>query len=614
MSGLLFLILSGISLVIVFDGIPVIERKVKEYSESLTEDEEERIDRIQREAVKKAEEQVKAEKTEKKKTSFSIPVLNHQESEKKEKPKAEKKSDDKKFAESIKNNFSSSKEVHLPPLNLLSKDKGKASAGDIKENANIIKNTLASFGISVEIDSVMVGPTVTRYAMKPAQGVKLSKIAALHDNLALALAAKSIVIQAPIPGEALVGIEIPNKNTTTVGAGSLFASEEFQNSKFALPLAIGKNIAGKPEIISLDKAPHMLVAGQTGAGKSVTVHAIINSLLYKHGPDTLKFIMVDPKKVEMTFYEGIPHLYTPIIKDAKKAILALRWAVNEMERRYDVLVENKVNNIESYHNIVQKDREKNNGESEKEGMPFIVIIIDELSDIMMQYPKELEAGIVAIAQKARAVGIHLVLSTQRPSVNVVTGLIKANVPTRIALSVASAIDSKTILDMAGAEKLLGRGDMLYKTGSMSKPVRVQSAFISEDEVKAVVRFLKKAYKNELGDTGIDLSNPADKRAEEIQDDRAGEFQEFSEEEKNTQSAGINFDELESQMDSGDRDELFEAAKEEVITSGKASTSYLQRKFRIGYSRAASLIDELEDAGIVGPANGSKPREVLVKKD
>ncbi len=602
MSGILFLILIGISLIIIFDGIPLIKKKVEEYSENLTEDEEERINRVERESMKKAREEYSKENSISK-NKFSISGMGEKK-EKKEKV-SEKKTDDMNFAESIKSslNLSSNEKVILPPTSLLSKDKGKASAGDIKENANIIKNTLNSFGISVEIDSVMVGPTVTRYALKPAQGVKLSKIAALHDNLALALAAKSIVIQAPIPGEALVGIEIPNKNTTMVGAGSLFSSKEFKDSEFNLPIAIGKNISGNPEIIGLDKAPHMLVAGQTGAGKSVTVHAIINSLLYKHGPDMLKFILIDPKKVEMVLYEGIPHLYTPVIKDAKKAILALRWAINEMERRYDVLVDNGVNNIDSYHKIVFKDKEKKGEESEKEQMPYIVIIIDELSDIMMQYPKELEAGIVSIAQKARAVGIHLVLSTQRPSVNVVTGLIKANIPTRVALSVASAIDSKTILDMAGAEKLLGKGDMLFKTGSMGKPIRVQSSFISEDEVKSVVKFIKNAYKGELGDSPISLGDDSEKKAEEVYGGTPPEVD----------NQGLDFDELESDMDMGELDELFSQAKEEVITSGKASTSYLQRKFRIGYSRAANLIDELEDAGIVGPANGSKPREVLIEK-
>ncbi len=625
MSGLFYFTFLIISLVIVFDGIPILKKKVEEFSESLTEDEEEKIDRIQKEAMEKAKADLKAQKkignSEK---TFSVSGI----SEKIEKiatKKTEKKSEEKTFADSIKENLlkKNSSDVILPPTSLLSKDKGKASAGDIKENANIIKNTLASFGISVEIDSVMVGPTVTRYALKPAQGVKLSKIASLSDNLALALAAKSIVIQAPIPGQALVGIEIPNKNTAMVGAGSLFESQEFVNSPFTLPLAIGKNIAGNPEIIGLDKAPHILVAGQTGAGKSVTVHALITSLLYKYGPNMLKFILVDPKQVEMTLYDGIPHLFTPVIVDAKKAILALRWAVNEMERRYALMREHAVRDIDSYHkNIVEKAKAKAVAEEEMpEQIPYIVIVIDELSDIMSQYPKELEAGIVAIAQKARAVGIHLILSTQRPSVNVVTGLIKANVPTRIALSVSSAIDSKTILDQAGAEKLLGKGDMLYKTGSMPKPVRVQSSFISEEEVKKVVKFLKNAYKNELGEAGLDFSDPSEKRAEEVEVPIGEEMPSPSQQaedldfidgvEKQEQNiGGIDFDSLEEDEN---LDELFNDAKNEVITSGKASTSYLQRKFSIGYSRAAKLIDQLEEKGIIGPANGSKPREVLIKE-
>lgn len=610
MSAFLFLIFIGISLIIIFDGIPVIKRKVEEYSENLTEDEEDKIDRIEKEAMKKAQAEYDAEKkVSNPRKSFTLSGFTDKKTEKKNEKIIEKKSDDKTFADSIKDSFrGNSSNVILPPISLLSKDKGKASAGDIKENANIIKNTLGSFGISVEIDSVIVGPTVTRYSLKPAQGVKLSKIASLHDNLALALSAKSIVIQAPIPGKALVGIEIPNKNTTMVGAGTLFSSKAFVDSKYKLPIAIGKNISGDPEVIDLAKAPHMLVAGQTGAGKSVTVHAIIASLLYKYGPDALKFILIDPKKVEMTLYNGIPHLYTPVITDPKKAILALRWAITEMERRYDLLEKYHLRDIDSYHkNILDKAKSKGLNEDDMpEGMPYIIVVIDELSDIMQQYPKELEAGIVSIAQKSRAIGIHLILSTQRPSVNVVTGLIKANVPTRLALAVSSAIDSKTIINMAGAEKLLGKGDMLYKTESMPKPVRVQSSFISEDEVKKIVKFIKSAYKDELGDTPLDFSESNSnqiKHAEEVYDDTPKEID----------TAGLNFDELENDMNKEELDPMFEKAKLEVITTGKASTSYLQRKFSMGYSRAAKIIDQLEEHQIIGPPNGSKPREVLVDK-
>jgi len=486
--------------------------------------------------------------------------------------------------------------VILPPLNLLSENKGKIDAGDIKKNANVIKNTLSSFGIPVEIQDVSVGPTVTRYSLSLSSGIKVSRISALADDLALALAAKSILVEAPIPGESLVGIEIPNKNKITVGARSLFDSLEFRNSSFELPLAIGKDIGGKTTIIGLEKTPHMLIAGATGAGKSVTIHAILNSLLYKHGPDSLKMILIDPKRVEMTLYNNIPHLLTPVIVDPKKAILALRWAIKEMERRYEVLEGFKLRDISSYHqNIFNKAKKKKDVEEKDfpEAMPYIVIVIDELADIMQQYPKELESGIVSIAQKARAVGIHLILSTQRPSVNVVTGLIKANIPTRLALQVSSAIDSKTILDRAGAERLLGQGDMLYLLGNMAKPVRVQSSYISEKEVKSIVKFIKKAYKDVLGED-INLSNESENRENIV-----------------AVNDSINFD---SEDEDFDADPLLKDAVIEVRTSGKASTSYLQRKLGIGYARAAKLIDILEEKGIVGPPNGSKPRDVLISKE
>ncbi|PID83541.1 hypothetical protein CSB11_00545 [Candidatus Campbellbacteria bacterium] len=604
MSVTFFVILILISLVLLIDKIPklpsIFKRKEKEipYTESLSEQEEAKLQKSVPIEIKVNTSQAQKENTDDKKTETE-----EQEKPKKEKKPffvtslSEKKNQEKTLSEKAKNTIYNNKIV-LPPLSLLSKDSGKPNAGDVKQNAYLIKQTLASFGIGVEIEGVSVGPTVARYSLKPKAGVKVSKIAALSDDLALALAAKSIIIQTPIPGQSLVGIEIPNRNKITVGAGSLFSSPEFKNSKFALPLAIGKDISGQTTIIGLEKTPHMLVAGATGAGKSVTVHAILNSLLYTHGPDFLKFILVDPKRVEMTLYDGIPHLLTPVITDAKKAILALRWAVNEMERRYEILQEHKLRDIASYHqNVVKKAKEKHKeGEDLPENMPYIVIVIDELSDIMQQFPKELESGIVSIAQKARAVGIHLILSTQRPSVNVVTGLIKANVPTRLALQTSSAIDSKTILDMAGAEKLLGQGDMLYMTGSMPKPVRVQSSFISEDEVKKVVRFIKKAYKNVLEDD-INLEGEnRDKHAQEL---------------VSASSSAIDF---ESQEDEMDLDPLYADAKAEVIASQKASTSYLQRKFGIGYARAAKLIDILEEKGVVGPQNGSKPREVLVEKE
>ncbi len=606
MSIVLSLVILVISQVIIFDGIPKIKRKEKyiEYSEELSEAEERKIEKsaaapikttqkglfAKKKQVEKSDdipEEDKIQKPEEKKT-FTISSF--------EKKKSQTESS--KMSEKVQEKSNYGDKVILPPVSLLSKDKGKTNAGNIKENAHIIKSTLASFGINVEIEGVSVGPTVTRYSLRPAVGVRVSKIDSLKDDLALALAAKSILIQAPIPGESLVGIEIPNKNKTMVGAGGLFSSEEFVNSQFALPLAIGKDIGGRATIIGMEKTPHMLIAGATGAGKSVTVHAILNSMLFKHGPDSLKFILIDPKRVEMTLYNGIPHLLTPVITDPKKAILALRWAVNEMERRYEVLENHRLRDIGSYHkNILDKAKAKKEAgkieESEMpEAMPYIVVVIDELADIMQQYPKELESGIVSIAQKARAVGIHLILSTQRPSVNVVTGLIKANIPTRLALQVSSAIDSKTILDQAGAEKLLGQGDMLYMLGNMAKPVRVQSSFISENEVKAVVKFIKKAYKDVLPED-ISISGDA-QSAQEV----------------SSIPGGISFDDDED----FDQDPMLKDAKDEVIASGKASTSYLQRKLGIGYARAAKLIDILEEKGIVGPPNGSKPREVLIQQE
>ncbi len=485
----------------------------------------------------------------------------------------------------------SGKEFVPPPLSLLEKDKGKPGVGDIKANSNIIKRTLQNFGISVEMDEISIGPSITRYALKPAEGVKLSRIVGLQNDLALALAAHPIRIEAPIPGKSLVGIEIPNSTKTTVGLGSLLSSTDFQTSDKPLLICLGKGISGMSYFGNLAKAPHMLIAGATGSGKSVTIHAILTSLLYRNSPDNLKFIMVDPKRVELTLYNGIPHLLTPVITDPKKAILALKWAAKEMDRRYDILQSESLQNISSYHkNIVEPElkRRKQNGNTDDtfETMPYIVIVIDELADIMQAYPRELEAGIVRLAQMSRAVGIHLILSTQRPSVNVITGLIKANVPTRIALQVASQIDSRTILDASGAEKLLGAGDMLYLSGEMSQPQRIQSAFISEDETKSIVRYFVDRYRTEAP-SEIDLSGT-------------------------NQKNNIFESTLE---DGGDvEDDLYEEAKQTVVEAGKASTSYLQRKLGIGYARAARLIDILEEKGVIGPGSGAKPREVLLGRD
>ena len=477
----------------------------------------------------------------------------------------------------IRKNNISFKPYTPPPISLLERDRGRPEVGDIKANSNIIKRTLQNFGIIVEMDEISIGPSVTRYALKPAEGVKLSRILGLQNNLELALAAHPVRIEAPIPGKSLVGIEIPNSTKTLVGLGSLLSQSEYSDSVKPLMVALGKSISGASIFANVAKMPHLLIAGATGSGKSVTIHTIINSLLFRNSPENLKFIMIDPKRVELTQYNKIPHLLTPVITDAKKVIMSLKWASKEMERRYDILEKNKVRDIESYH--------KNVTSPSAEIMPYIVIVIDELADIMQAYPRELEAAVIRLAQMSRAVGIHLILSTQRPSVNVITGLIKANIPARIALQVASQFDSRTILDSAGAEKLLGAGDMLYISGEMSKPIRLQSPFISETEVKKVVDYLVKNYNDEIP---TEINMEADK------------------------SKNIIFESL---SDGGEsEDDLYEDARETVIRAGKASTSYLQRKLRIGYARAARLMDILEENGVVGGGDGAKPRDVLIKPE
>ncbi len=478
-----------------------------------------------------------------------------------------------------------------PPLSILEGDRGKPGVGDIKANANIIKRTLQNFGITVEMDEISIGPTVTRYALKPAEGVRLSKIVALQHDLELALAASPVRIEAPIPGKSLVGVEIPNSARTTVGLRTLFESEEYQKSGKSLMLALGRGISGKLHFANLAKMPHLLIAGTTGSGKSVVIHVLVNSLLYRNPPELLRFIMIDPKRVELTLYNKIPHLATPVITDAKKAILALKWAAKEMDRRYDILETEEVRDIDSYHKTVVepalKKAEKGQGGDDQalpDRMPYIVIIIDELADIMTTYPRELESAIVRLAQMSRAVGIHLILSTQRPSVNVITGLIKANIPARIALQVSSQIDSRTILDTGGAEKLLGAGDMLYLSGEMSKPARIQSPFISETEVKSVVKHVASMFEG-LPTDEIALSELPGKDV-------------------------IFESSLEDANDVDD--ELYEQAREIVIQTNKASTSYLQRRLRVGYARAARILDMLEERGVVGPGEGAKAREVLEK--
>lgn len=480
-----------------------------------------------------------------------------------------------------------------PSLSLLKKDAGKPQTGDVKANANIIKRTLKEFGIHVEMDAVEIGPTISRYALKPAQGVKIARIVGLQQELQLNLSSGTLRIEAPIPGKSLVGIEIPNLTRSTIGLASLLKTPEYTDSPHPLYVALGKDVTGNAHFANIARMPHALVAGTTGSGKSITMHNIVISLLFRNSPDQLRFFMVDPKRVELTLYEGIPHLLAPVITDAKRALLMLKWAIKEMERRYDILQTEKIQNLDSYHANVYKPAKKaweERGSLEEEliglpePLPYIVILMDELADLMHAYPRELEAAIVRLAQMSRAVGIHLILATQRPSVNVITGTIKANIPTRIALNVASQIDSRTILDGVGAEKLLGKGDMLYLSSDSPKPVRLQAAFISEDEIKNVVSYLK-LQDNAHALDSINL------------DGKEG-------------GTGDSFIGMINDDDRDDDDELYNDAKAAVIEAGRASTSYLQRKLRVGYSRAARLIDLLEDRGVIGGADGSKPREIL----
>ena len=473
-----------------------------------------------------------------------------------------------------------------PPLSLLEGDRGKPSSGDIKANANIIKRTLQNFGIDVEMGEINIGPSVTQYTLKPAEGVKLSRIIGLQNDLSLALAAHPLRIEAPIPGRSLVGIEMPNSTKTTLGLASLFKEEDYAKSNLPLLVSLGRDVAGKALFANVAKMPHLLVAGATGSGKSIYIHSFITSLLYRNPPESLRFIMIDPKRVELTVYNDIPHMLTPTIIETKKAIITLKWLAKEMERRYGVLLSAGVRDILSYH----KEKKESNPP-----MPFLVVIIDELAELMSTYPREVEASIVRLAQMSRAVGIHLILSTQRPSVEVITGLIKANITSRVALQVASQIDSRTIIDMAGAEKLLGHGDMLYLAGDTGKPRRIQGPYISEQEVKKVVNYIADQYKNvDFEEMGPALEQRGGNAKTQ------GVF-------ASANKLEINFDEAEDELD----DELYEEARQTVIEAGKASTSFLQRKLKIGYARAARLVDMLEERGVVGQGEGARARQVLV---
>ncbi len=457
-----------------------------------------------------------------------------------------------------------------PSLDLVEETTSKPDAGNVKENAGIIEQTMNSFGIDVAMGEVNVGPTVTQYTFKPPSGVKLTKITGLDHNLALSLAAHPIRIEAPIPGKSAVGIEIPNKASMTVRMRDILESPVYAEQKSPLTFVLGRDVTGQPAFADLARMPHMLIAGATGSGKSVMINSFLTSLLFRNSPSDLKMILVDPKRVELGLYNDIPHLLTPIIVEPEKCISALKWAVAEMERRYKLCAEVGKRNIAEY-----------NLEFRDDAMPYIVIVIDELADLMALAAQDVEGMIVRLAQMARAVGIHLVLATQRPSVDVITGLIKANIPARLAFTVASQVDSRTILDQAGAEKLLGKGDMLFSSPEFIKPKRIQGVWVDEREVKGVTDYLRSARQPQYNDEIL---------AQPVKLGRSG-------------GGGGDFGEAD--------DDLFNEAAETVIRSGKASASLLQRRLRVGYARAARLLDILEERGIVGPADGARPRDVMV---
>ena len=471
----------------------------------------------------------------------------------------------------------------FPPIELLSEGEGRVLKGGKKaltDTAAKLQKTLYSFGVSAKVENVSVGPAITRYEVKPAEGVRVSKIANLADDIALSLAAQSIRIEAPIPGKQAVGIEIPNKENEVVHLRDIIETEEFVNHKSKLALALGKNVAGEAVIADVAKMPHVLIAGSTGSGKSVCINTLITSILYKAKPNEVKLLMVDPKVVELSVYNGIPHLLIPVVTDPKKAAGALSWAVQEMVNRYSLFAEKGVRDIKGYNAAIEKE-----GGTGK--LPQIVIIIDELADLMMVAAKEVEDAICRLAQMARAAGMHLVIATQRPSVDVITGIIKANIPSRIAFAVSSQVDSRTILDTAGAEKLLGKGDMLFYPSGAPKPTRVQGSYVSDEEVEKIVDFLKfnggEAKYNEDIMESIEKANSTDQ-------------------------------ELDKEANEDDADPLLMDAIDTVVEAGQASTSFIQRRFKVGYARAGRIIDQMEERGIISGYQGSKPREVLITKE
>lgn len=577
-----FVLATSISLLIIID--PFL-KKLAEMREAYEEDEEEekkiKVEKKETPLLEKVKQEAKDKLQSldfrKPKESIDAPVM-------------EVKKNQKGFEERKLENA----EYKYPPLDLLSNKNSSSEGGDIELNSAIIKKTLQNFGIPVEMDEVNIGPTVTQYTLKPAEGIKLSKITTLQNDLALALASQSIRIEAPIPGRSLVGVEIPNRKRAVVGLREILDNSEFKSSPSSLLFAVGKDVMGKAAFSDLAEMPHLLIGGTTGSGKTICLNAIILSLLYRNSPDELRLILVDPKRVEFPVYATLDHLMCPVIYDAQQTLVALKWLVGEMERRFTVLAAGHSRDIGSY-----------NAKQEKKGedkLPYITLIIDELADLMSVKGKEIESYVVRLAQMSRATGIHLILATQRPSVEVITGLIKANITSRIALKVGSLIDSRTILDASGAEKLLGKGDLLIMSKEYSKPKRIQCPYISEAEIKKVVTWLEENNKKELVEGEEDSAEYID-MGDNQEVSLSGELQKAMEA-------------PEAVMDSfySKEDPLFEEAKRMVITSKKASASLLQRRLGVGYARAARLIDILEERGIVGPADGAKPRDILVSDD
>lgn len=480
----------------------------------------------------------------------------------------------------VTNNFDEI-EYKMPSLEFLNENTmaqmNKEDKKELLTNASKLEETLNCFGVEAKVLQVIKGPSVTRFELQPSAGVKVSKIVNLSDDIALSLAARGVRIEAPIPGKSAVGIEVPNKELTPVFLREVIQSEEFENTKKNLAFSLGKDIGGKCVVADLTKMPHLLIAGATGSGKSVCINTLVISILYKYSPEEVKLLMIDPKVVELNVYNGIPHLLIPVVTDPKKAAAALNWAVNEMTRRYKLFADNGVRNVEGFNDLYEKGKID-------EKLPWIVIVVDELADLMMVCPRDVEEYIARLAQMARAAGMHLVIATQRPSVDVITGVIKANIPSRISFAVSSQVDSRTIIDSAGAEKLLGKGDMLFYPVGQSKPVRIQGAFISEEEVEKVVDFIK------------------------VQQDQCQYEEEIIEHINNESMSTAKGNDNEG------GDALIDEAVKVVVESGQASTSLLQRRLRIGFNRAARIMEELEEMQIISPRDGSKPRQVLISKD